>query len=147
MSRGIPLSHCLARIAAIIGLLIAGAAPFIIEYPVVAAQEGPALVVDDAETANPELLEVELGDPAGFGVSGQVLEIQPGYTISAVAAGLGDPRFMAFDDAGNLLVGTGRQAVVYRFPFADDQLGESEVLISGLQQPASVEFISTDEGE
>jgi len=147
MSRGIPLCHRLARIAPVLGLLIGGAAPFITEHPVVAAQEGPALLVDDAESANPELVEVGLGDPAGFGVSGQVLEIQPGYTISAVAAGLGDPRFMAFDDAGNLLVGTGRQGTVYRFPFTDGQLGEPEVLISGLQQPASVAFFTTDEGD
>ena len=102
------LSRRLARIASVLGLLIAGVAPFITDHPVVSAQEGPALLVDDAETANPDLVEVEVGDPAGFGVSGQTLQIPPGYTVSAVAAGLGDPRFMDFDDAGNLLVGTGR---------------------------------------
>jgi glucose/arabinose dehydrogenase len=149
MSRGKLLSHRLARIAPVLGLLIAGVAPFITERPVVSAQESPALLVDDAETANPDLVEVEVDDPAGFGASGQTLQIPPGYTVSAVGAGLGDPRFMDFDDAGNLLVGTGRQGIVYRFPFlaADGQLGEPEVLISGLQQPASVTIFTADDGQ
>jgi glucose/arabinose dehydrogenase len=141
------LSRRLAGIASVVGLLIAGAAPFITDQPVVSAQEGPALLVDDAETANPNLVEVAVGDPAGFGVSGQPLQIPPGYTISAVAAGLGDPRFMDFDGAENLLVGTGREGIVYRFSFADGQLGEPEVLISGLQQPASIAIFTTDEGD
>ena len=86
------------------------------------------------QTANPELVEVEVADPAGFGVSGQTLRVPPGYTVSVVAAGLGGPRFMAFDDADNLIVGAARQGIVYRFPFlaADGQLGEPEVLLAGL---------------
>src|SRR5918997_3298794 len=147
MSRGILLSRHLVRIAAVLGLLVAGAAPFITEHPVVSAQEGPALLVDDAYTANPELVEVAVADPLGFGVTGQTLQIPPGYTVSAVAAGLGDPRFMDVDDAGNLLVGTGREGIVYRFPFADGRLGEPEALIAGLQQPASVAIFTTDEGD
>src|SRR3712207_8930187 len=98
MSREVPLSRRLVRITTVLGLLIAGAAPFITDQPIVSAQERPALLVDDAETANPELVRVELGDPDGFGVSGQPLQIPPGHTVSAVAAGLGDPRFMDFDD-------------------------------------------------
>jgi len=149
MSRGISLSRRLVRIASIVGLLGAGAAPLFTDRPIASAQEGPALLVDDAETANPELVEVAVGDPAGFGVSGQTVQLPPGYTVSAVGAGLGDPRFMDFDDAGNLLVGTGRQGSVYRFPFlaAGGRLGEPEVLISGLQQPASVAVFTTDEGD
>jgi glucose/arabinose dehydrogenase len=135
------------RIAPVVGLLIAGVTPFITDQPVVSAQEGQALLVDDAETANPELVEGTMADPLGFGVTGQTLQIPPGYTISAVGAGLGDPRFMDFDDTGNLLVGTGREGIVYRFPFADGQLGEPAVLISGLQQPASVAIFTTDEGQ
>ena len=149
MSRGISLSRRLVRIASIVGLLVAGAAPFFTDRPIASAQEGPALLVDDAGTANPNLVEVAVGDPAGFGVSGQTVQLPPGYTVSAVGAGLGDPRFMDFDDAGNLLVGTGRQGSVYRFPFlaAGGRLGEPEVLISGLQQPASVAVFTTDEGD
>jgi glucose/arabinose dehydrogenase len=147
MSRGKLLSHRLARIAPVVGLLIVGVAPFITGHPVVSAQEGPTLLVDDAETANPELVEVAVADPAGFGVTGQTLQIPPGYTVSVVAAGLGGPRFMAFDDASNLLVGAADDGVVYRFPFADGQLGEPEVLISGLQQPASVTIFTADDGQ
>ncbi|MDF2759220.1 MAG: L-sorbosone dehydrogenase [Thermomicrobiales bacterium] len=149
MPRGVILSRRFAQIAAVLGLLIGGGAPFITDQLVVSAQEESALLVDDAATANPELVEVEVGDPLGFGISGQPLQIPPGYTISAVAAGLGDPRFMDFDDVGHLLVGTGDQGIVYRFPFlaADSQLGEPEVLISELQQPASVAVFTTDEGD
>jgi glucose/arabinose dehydrogenase len=151
MSRGVPLVRRLVRIVSVCGLFIAGAAPFTTDHPVVSAQEGPVLLVDDAETANPELVEVEVADPAGFGVSGQTLQIPPGYTVSVVAAGLGGPRFMTFDDAGNLLVGAADDGVVYRFPFleleADGQLGEPEVFIEGLQQPASVAIFTADNGQ
>src|SRR5688572_25578307 len=135
MSRGNQRIHRSWRIVPILALLITGIAPFALDQSIAAAQDGPALVVDDAATANPELVEVEVGDPAGFGVSGQTLQVPPGYAVTVVAAGLGDPRFMDVDGAGNLLVGTARQGIVYRFPFADGQLGEPEVLLSGLQQP------------
>jgi len=110
------------------------------------AQEAPALVVDDAQTANPELVEVAVGDPAGFGVSGQTLRVPPGYSVSVVAAGLGGPRFMAFDDEDNLIVGAARQGTVFRFSFleASGRLGEPEVVASGLQQPASVAIFTVD---
>ena len=149
MPRGVSLARRLAGIAAGLGLLIAGAAPFTDDHPVVSAQEGPVLAVDDAATANPELVEVEVADPAGFGVSGLTLRVPPGYTVSVVAAGLGGPRFMAFDDEDNLIVGAARQGTVYRFPFlaAEGQLGEPEVLLAGLQQPASVAFFTADDGQ
>src|SRR5215218_1959041 len=105
MSRRAPLSRRLAGLAPLLGLLVAGVPPFTAHHLAVSAQEAPALVVDDAQTANPELVEVTVGDPAGFGVSGQTLRVPPGYTVSVVAAGLGGPRFMAFDDADNLIVG------------------------------------------
>jgi glucose/arabinose dehydrogenase len=147
MPRGVSLARRLARIASVFGVLIAGAAPFTDDRPVVSAQEGPVLAVDDAATANPELVEVEVADPAGFGVSGLTLRVPPGYGVSVVAAGLGGPRFMAFDDEDNLIVGAARQGTVYRFPFlaAEGQLGEPEVLLAGLQQPASVAFFTTDD--
>jgi glucose/arabinose dehydrogenase len=147
MSRRTPLSRRLARAASVLGLLIAGGAPFAVDHPVVSAQEGPALIVDDAQTANPELVEVAVADPAGFGVSGRTLRVPPGYTVSVVAAGLGGPRFMAFDDEDNLIVGAARQGTVFRFPFADGQLGEPEVLVAGLRQPASVAIFTADDGQ
>lgn len=147
MSRRAPLGRRLARTASVLGLLIAGMAPFTADHPVVSAQAGPVLIVDDAQTANPELVEVAVADPAGFGVSGRTLRVPPGYTVSVVAAGLGGPRFMAFDDEDNLIVGAARQGTVFRLAFADGQLGEPEVLVAGLQQPASVAIFTTDHGQ
>src|SRR5918994_6294680 len=119
MSRGIPLSRRLARIASVVGLLMAAAAPFITDHPAVSAQQGPALLVDDAQTANPDLVEVAVADPLGFGFSGQTLRVPPGYSVSVVGGGLGGPPFIDFDGEGKLIVWAPRQDVVYRFPFAD----------------------------
>jgi glucose/arabinose dehydrogenase len=60
---------------------------------------------------------------------------------------LGEPRFMAFDGESNLLVAAAGDGVIYRYPFADGQLGEPEKLISGLNSPASVAHFTADEGE
>jgi glucose/arabinose dehydrogenase len=147
MSRRAPLGRRLARTASVLGLLVAGMAPFAAEHPVVSAQAGPVLIVDDAQTANSELVEVAVADPVGFGVSGRTLWVPPGYTVSVVAAGLGGPRFMAFDDEDNLIVGAARQGTVFRFPFADGRLGEPEVLAAGLRQPASVAIFTADDGQ
>jgi glucose/arabinose dehydrogenase len=147
MSRGMHRVHRSLRIVPILALLLTGVTPFALDQSIATAQNGPALVVDDAATANPELVEVEVADPADFDVSGTTLQVQPGYSVSVVAAGLGDPRFMDVDTAGNLLVGTARQGIVYRFPFTEGQLGEPEVLISGLEQPASVALFAADDGE
>jgi len=111
------------------------------------SQDQPVLIVDDAATDNPELVTVEVADPAGLGVDGQTLQVPAGYSVSVVAAGLGGPRFMAFDAAGNLLVGAAGDGVVYRLPFADGRLGEAEALIDGLNQPASVAFHTASEGD
>ena len=149
MSRRASLGRRLARTASVLGLLVAGMAPFTADHPIVSAQAGPVLIVDDAQTANPELVEVAVADPTGFGVSGRTLRVPPGYTVSVVAAGLGGPRFMTFDDEDNLIVGAARQGVVFRFPFleADGQLGEPEVLAAGLQQPASVAIFTAGDGQ
>ena len=149
MTRRACLSRRLTRLAPLLGLLIAGIPPFTADHLAASAQEAPVLVVDDAGTANPELVEIDVADPAGFGVSGQTLQVPPGYAVSVVAAGLGGPRFMAFDDADNLIVGAARQGVVYRFPFlaADGRLGEPEVLAAGLRQPASVAIFTADDGQ
>src|SRR5215213_11753271 len=137
----------LARLVPLPGLLIAGVLPFASDNLAVSAQEGPALVVDDAETTNPELVEVAVADPSGFGASGHTLRVPPGYSVSVVGGGLGGPRFMDFDGEDNLIVGAARQGVVYRFSFANGQLGEPEVLITGLKQPASVAIFTADDGQ
>src|SRR5688500_6364470 len=148
MSRRASLGRRLARTASVLGLLVAGMAPFTADHPVVSAhQAGPVLIADDAQTANPDLVEVAVADPAGFGVSGRTLRVPPGYTVSIVAAGLGGPRFMVFDDEDNLIVGAARQGTVFRFPYTEGRLGEPEVLAAGLRQPASVAIFTADDGQ
>jgi glucose/arabinose dehydrogenase len=144
MFRRAPRSRRLAQLAPLLGLLVAGVPPFTADHLTVSAQEAPALVVDDAQTANPELVEVAVGDPADFGITRQTLRVPPGYSVNVVAANLGGPRFLAFDGADNLMVGAARQGTVFRFPYADGRLGEPEVLAAGLQQPASVAIFTAD---
>ena len=147
MFRRAPRSRRLVRLGALLGLLVAGMPPFTADHLAVSAQEAPALKVDDAQTANPERVEVAVGDPADFGITRQTLRVPPGYSVNVVAANLGGPRFMAFDDADNLIVGAARQGTVFRFPYADGRLGEPEVLASGLQQPACVTIFTADDGQ
>lgn len=144
MSRGNASVHRLLRLAALAALLLAGSAPSALGQ---SSEDQPVLIVDDAQTENPDLVDVELTDPAGSGLAGQVLKAPPGYAVSVVASGLGEPRFMAFDGEGNLLVGAAADGIVYRFPFAEGELGEAEVLIEGLNEPASVAIYAGNEGQ
>lgn len=111
--------------------------------PVAAQSESP-LIVPNTATENPDLVNVELGDPHGFGIPAHQVQLPAGYRIDVVAAGLGAPRFMAFDSADNLIVTALDAGIVYRFPFANGQLGDPETLISGLQAPSSVNFVTAD---
>ena len=63
-----------------------------------AAQSESPLSVPNSATENPDLVNVDLGDPNAFGIPAQQVQLPPGYRIDVVAAGLGAPRFMAFDD-------------------------------------------------
>lgn len=111
------------------------------------AQEGTALLVNDEATANPDLVPVEVADPNRLGAGGQTLFAPEGYTVSVVGANLGEPRFMDFDNAGNLIVGAAGEGTVYRYPYADGLLGDPEALVTGLNRPASVVLFESDEGE
>ena len=145
MNRRLSLMPSLARGIPLLALLVL--APLALHPPRAHAQDAPALIVDDAAAANPDLVSVDVADPSGFGVTGRTLQAPPGYTVSVVAAGLGGPRFMTFDDAGNLLVAADGDGIVYRFPYANGSLGQPETLISGLQQPTSVALFKADDGE
>lgn len=147
MSRGSRISGQAARIGMLFAVLTGSVMGFTLERSNALAQDAAVLLVDDAETANPELVEVEVADPGGFGVSGRNLLVPPGYGVSVVAAGLDEPRFMAFDDAGNLIVTSANEGAIYRYPFADGQLGEPEPLISELNWPASVALFTGEEGQ
>ena len=143
-------THSLRRIArttTIVASLLAGAVAMaaLPGTPVAAQNDWPLLLVDDAGTSNADLVEVTVEDWAEAGVSGRTLLAPAGYTIAVVGANLGGPRFMDFDDAGNLLVAA-EEGVVYRFPFAGGQLGAAETLISGLQRPASVAIFTAEDG-
>lgn len=129
------------RAAAALIVLVVGMA-----LPAAAQENWPLLVVDDAGTENPDLVEAALGGGDDLDMAGRTVMLPPGYEISVVAAGLGRPRFMAFDGASNLLVAAAEEGAVLRFPYADGQLGEREVLISGLQRPSSVAFFTAEDG-
>ncbi len=74
--------HRLIRILPILGLLVAGVAPSALAQSGTPAAE-PALLVDDAATENPDLVEVELADPAGLGVA----TTEGDYAIVGFASG------------------------------------------------------------
>ncbi|HET8523388.1 MAG TPA: PQQ-dependent sugar dehydrogenase [Thermomicrobiales bacterium] len=147
MSRRIRLAPLLKRIAPMVLLLFASIVPFTLTHANAVAQERSALIVDDAKTANPDLVPVEVADPNGFGVTGHTLMAPPGTTISVVGAKLGGPRFMTFDSAGNLLVAAQGDGTGYRYPYTDGNLGEPEALITGLNQPASVALFTAGKTE
>jgi glucose/arabinose dehydrogenase len=144
MPRGPRLLPHLTPLLSIVALLLVGLAPFALGRFDAAAQDRPALVVDDAATANPKLVSVAVADPNGFGVSGRTLMAPPGYGVTVVAAGLGGPRFMAFDGPGNLLVAAQDDGVVYRYPYANGVLGQPEKLITGLNQPSNVALFTAN---
>lgn len=146
MLRHSAVSGRVARVILLLALMAGGIFGFVGDRSLVAAQEA-ALLVDDAETANPDLLAVEVADPKGFGVSGRTLLVPPGYGVSVVAAGLDEPRFMTFDGAGNLIATAANEGNIYRFPFAEGQLGEPELLISGLNWPTSVALFNAEDGQ
>lgn len=102
------------------------------------AQDATQLLVDDAETANPALVSVDVQDPSSLGAAGFILQAPEGYEVAIIAAGLQQPRFMTFDDAGNLLLADSGSGQVLRFPYADGVLGEAEVLTSGMDEPGNV---------
>jgi glucose/arabinose dehydrogenase len=146
MTRRTRRVHSLPGLLPVLALLLAAGAlgPLGQPTPAAAQQNWPLLLVDAAATANPDLVETPVGDPSGIGVSGRTLRVPPGFTVTVVGAGLGKPRFMAFDGAGNLLVTAAADGVIYRYPFTDGSLGEPEVLASGLQQPASVALFTAN---
>ena len=134
----------LLHLIAVLALFTAGTSAM---APISIAQDAPTLIVDDAATANAELVPVEVLDPAGLGLPTETLLAPEGATISVIAADLGGPRFMAFDASGNLLVGAAGDDTVYRFAYTDGTLGEEEALVTGLQQPASVALFTDGDTE
>ena len=110
----------------------------------VAAQDAPALVVNDAGTAASadDLVQTSLFVPADFGLPPHGLNAPGGFSVSVVGAGLKAPRFMAFDDGGNLLVAAAGNGAIFRYPGADGAIDPTPVppapLLSGLEAPSNV---------
>ncbi|MGH2613837.1 MAG: PQQ-dependent sugar dehydrogenase [Thermomicrobiales bacterium] len=134
------------RVVALVALLTVGLVSNVPGQPLpaMAQEDWPLLVVDDAATVNPELVAAPVGDPREVLPPGQTLNVPPGMTVSVAASGLGRPRFMAFDDAGNLLVAAVDEGAILRFPFAEGRLGAREVLMTGLQRPSSVALLMAE---
>ncbi len=132
------LVHWLAR--CVIVLTCLGA----ISLPSALAQEDwPLLVVNDAATANPELVPVQMQVADGMQFPGTMVNVPPGFRIELLATGLHDPRFMAFDPAGNLLVAGRGDDAIYRYEAAADGTippspAPPAPLISGLHAPSNV---------
>src|SRR5205823_10936967 len=107
------------------------------------AQEvtGLQFVADNAATANPTLVATRLKNLDGSD-SDHTLALPPGFSISTIATGLVNPRFMAFDDGGNLLVADWDPGKIYRYPASNGSIAPSssppEPLIKGLDGPSNV---------
>ena len=104
--------------------------------------EATALLVDDAATANPDLAPVAVHTPPGLLPVDHEVELPAGFSISLVATGIAQPRFMTFDAAGNLLVASFAGSV-YRLPIGVDGgiapvAGPLAPLISSLDGPSSL---------
>lgn len=110
------------------------------------AQEAAQLLVNDEQTANPELVSVDVLDPGGLGAEAFTLQAPEGYEVSILAGDLQQPRFMTFDGAGNLLVANAGSGDVTRFTYADGVLGPGEAIVTGLDEPGNVAMF-TDGGQ
>ncbi len=75
------------------------------------------------------------------------LTLPPGFTISVFARRLGDPRVLAFDPAGNLLVSIPGRGKVVALPDRDHDGAADEVITvaDGLERPHGLAFRCTPE--
>ena len=133
-----------------VGLLVASLTLLLLVPLVRAAQQDEsgqgvtAFVADNVATAAnaDDLVAASLAAPADFALAPHTLQMPSGFSIGVVAAGLQQPRFMAFDDAGNLLVAAAGAGAVYRYPAADGSIspapGPPSPLLSGLDAPSNV---------
>lgn len=105
---------------------------------------GLALLVDDAATQNPDLRPTPLEVPPGLSFSPREVLLPPGFTASVLATNIPGPRFMAFDDAGSLLVASPASGSVYRYPAVDGVVSPAArppaTVVSGLDAPSNVAF-------
>jgi glucose/arabinose dehydrogenase len=114
-----------------------------------AAQEVPPtevrglqFVADNAATASNAAAAAPLVAGPVDGLNGRLVALPDGFSIARIARGLRNPRFMVFDDAGNLLVADARAGRVYRYAADGGAIAPSqeppEPLVSGLEAPSNV---------
>ncbi len=96
------------------------------------------------------LVATQLIVPPGLNMAPHAMRLPSGFSISVVATGLRSPRFMTFDDAGNLLVAD-MSGSVYRYPAANGAIAPSAAppppLLTGLNTPSSLALFKTDGGQ
>ncbi len=106
-----------------------------------ASVTGLQFVADNATTASAAANTAPLA-PSAVAGSGQLLALPQGFSAAVVASGLRNPRFMAFDTGGNLLVADAAAGNVYRYPASGGSIATSDhppaPLISGLNAPSNV---------
>ncbi len=108
------------------------------------AQEGAdvtglQLVADNAAAAgNASLVQTKLTGVDGAPTD-RTVNLPAGFSISQMATGLDNPRFMQFDDAGNLLVADDDAGKIYRYPSGLAPASQPPApLLSGLGGPSNV---------
>jgi glucose/arabinose dehydrogenase len=101
-------------------------------------------VADNAATAAnaPDLVSTSLVVPPELSLQAHELWAPPGFQVNLLASGLKQPRFMAFDNAGNLLLADDAANAVYRYPASNGAIEPSAAppapLVQGLDAPSNV---------
>ncbi|MBI3964875.1 MAG: hypothetical protein HY329_04485, partial [Chloroflexi bacterium] len=115
------------------------------------APSGTVLVVDDARAANGDLRDSPLQIPAGVSLEAQTVRLPAGFSMSVLAGGLRRPRFMAFDDAGSLLVADAGAGAVIRYPASGGTIAPAptppDPLARGLNSPSNVALLKVGGAE
>jgi glucose/arabinose dehydrogenase len=127
---------------ALSGALLAGPA-----RAQVADVSGTQVLADNVATASTAAASAPLAPVALGGLDGlptdHGLNLPDGFSAAVLASGLANPRFMAFDSAGNLLVADARAGKVYRYaPGPEGMPAPSPEppapLLGGLDAPSNV---------
>lgn len=132
------------------GLVLIQALLFVAIMPASGAQQmensGLRFVADNRVTASTAASSAPLTARPLGGFDGaptsRSINLPQGFSIAQLAAGLRNPRFMTFDQAGNLLVADAAAGNVYRYSAVGGTIAASEKppapLVSGLDAPSNV---------
>ena len=138
------LRHRAPLLVGFVGLLVAIPLLLANQEDQAARDGATAFLVDDAATAAAAsgLVQVPLAVPTDLNLPLHSVLLPDGFSASLVGAGLKQPRFMAFDDAGNLLVADAGAGAVYRYSASNGAIASTPrppaPLLSGLNAPSNV---------